>query len=121
MKQIRFKKTTTTKKKTEAAAADPLLQMHRYGSEEYDTLNELYMNHLVNYILCRPVCLLQRLYLVVVMCRAGQLGSRSRTRLCAEWSTPCVKSDLQRIQTFYFFNPISRFFASFYSTFLTRF
>lgn len=33
------------------------------------------------------------LYLVV-MCRAGQIGSRSRTRLWAEWSTLCVKSDL---------------------------
>lgn len=32
------------------------------------------------------------LYLVV-MCRAGQIASRSRTRLWAEWSTLCVKSD----------------------------
>ncbi|XP_039973305.1 transcription elongation factor A protein 3 [Xiphias gladius] len=34
------------------------------------------------------------------MCRAGQLGSWSRTRLWAEWSAPRVKSDLRRIQTF---------------------
>lgn len=34
-----------------------------------------------------------RLYLVV-MCRAGQIASRSRTRLWVEWSTLCVKSDL---------------------------
>lgn len=43
----------------------------------------------------QPVVSPRTLFLyLVVMCRAGQIGSRSRTRLWAEWSTLCVKSDL---------------------------
>lgn len=61
-------------------------------SAEFGTLREVYTRFTLRIrSVCCPMRLPARLYLVVVMCGAGQLGPRSRTRLWAEWSAPCVK------------------------------